>query len=54
MHLMNVVATYLYGSLDKYIYMKIPEGFTMPEAFCNEHKSVYSIKLQKSLYGFKL
>ena len=38
---------------DKYIYMKIPEGFTMPEAFCNEHKSVYSIKLQKSLYGLK-
>ena len=34
MHLMDVITTYLYGSLDKDIHMKIPEGFTMPEAFC--------------------
>ena len=53
MCLMDVVAAYLYVSLDKDIYMKIPEGFTMPKAFCNEPRSVYSIKLQKYLYGIK-
>ena len=29
MHLINVVTTYLYGSLDNEIYMKIPEGFAI-------------------------
>ena len=47
MRLMNVVASYLYGSLEKDIHMKILEGFTMPKAFCNEPRSVYSIKLKK-------
>jgi hypothetical protein len=32
MRLMDVVTAYLYGSLDSDIYMKIPEGFKMPEA----------------------
>ena len=32
MHLMDVVIAYLYGSIDSDIYMKIPEGFTLPEA----------------------
>ena len=45
MCLMDIVAAYLYGSLDKDIYMKSPEGFTMPKAFCNEPRSIYSIKL---------
>ena len=27
MHLMDVVTTYLYGSLDNYIYMKVPEEY---------------------------
>lgn len=45
MHLMDVVTTYLYGSLDTNIYMKIPKGFKMLEA--------YKSKLQRSLYGFK-
>ena len=45
MHLMDVVATYLYRSLEKNIHMKIPEVFTMLEAICNELKSIYSIKL---------
>ena len=31
MHLMDVVTTYLYESLDNEIYMKIPEGFAMPK-----------------------
>ncbi|XP_058776684.1 uncharacterized protein LOC131651013 [Vicia villosa] len=30
-YLMDVVTAYLYGSLDTDIYMKIPEGFKMPE-----------------------
>jgi hypothetical protein len=33
--------------------MKIPEGFKMPEAFYDKPRSVYSIKLQKYLYGLK-
>ena len=32
MRLMDVVTTYLYGSLDANVYMKIPKGFTLPEA----------------------
>ena len=32
MHLMDVVTAYLYGSIDSDIYIKIPEGFTLPEA----------------------
>ena len=40
MCLMDVVVAYLYGSLDKDIHMKIPQGFTMPETFCNESESV--------------
>ena len=32
MRLMDVVTAYLYGSLDANVYMKIPEGFTLPEA----------------------
>jgi hypothetical protein len=48
--LMNVVTTYPYESLDKDIHMKIPEGFKMPETFYDKPRSVYYIKLQKSLY----
>ena len=51
MHLMDVVTTYLYGSLDSDIYMKIPEGLKMPEAYTP--RNLYSIKLQRSLYGLK-
>ena len=32
MQLMDVVTAYLYGDLDTDIYMRIPEGFKMPEA----------------------
>jgi len=45
MRLMDVVTTYLYGSLDKDIHMKIPKEFKMPKAFYDKPKSVYSIKL---------
>ena len=33
MQLMDVVTTYLYGSLDNDIYMKILEGYKMPETY---------------------
>ena len=53
MHLMNVITTYLYGSMDNDIYMKILEGFKLLEANCTKSRSIYSIKLQRSLYGLK-
>ena len=53
MHLMDVVTAYLYGSIDSDIYMKIPEGFTLPEAKFSKPRCMYSIKLQRSLYGLK-
>ena len=31
--------------------MKIPEGFKLPEANSKKPRSMYSIKLQRSLYG---
>jgi hypothetical protein len=41
---------YLYESLDIEIYMKVPYGIKVPsEEECN----IYSVKLQKSLYGLK-
>ena len=36
-----------------YIYMKIPEGFTLHEAANSKPRSMYSIKLQRYLYGLK-
>ena len=53
MRLMNVITTYLYGSMDNGIYMKILKGFKLPEANCTKPRSMYSIKLQQSLYGLK-
>ncbi|KAK1427731.1 hypothetical protein QVD17_16425 [Tagetes erecta] len=53
MRLMDVVTAYLYGSLDSDIYMKIPEEFKFPEALSSKPKEMYSIKLQRSLYGLK-
>ena len=48
---MDVVTTYLYGSLDNDIYMKLHEGFSLPNKACSREE--YSIKLNKSLYGLK-
>ncbi|WKA03311.1 hypothetical protein VitviT2T_021428 [Vitis vinifera] len=53
MRLMDVITTYLYGSMDNDIYMKIPEGFKLLEANNTKPRSMYSIKLQRSLYGLK-
>ena len=44
--LMDVITAYLYGSMDNDIYMKIPEGFKLPEANNTKPRSMYSIKLQ--------
>ena len=33
--------------------MKIPDGFTMPKFISTKPKEIYSIKLQRSLYGLK-
>jgi hypothetical protein len=43
--LMDVVTIYLYGSIDNDVYMKIPEGFKMLEAYKSNSQKVYSIKL---------
>jgi Reverse transcriptase (RNA-dependent DNA polymerase) len=53
MRLMDIVTAYLYGSLDNDIYMKVPEGLKMPEAFKSKSREIYSIKLKRSLYGLK-
>ena len=53
MCLMDVVIAYLYGSLDANVYMKILKGFTLPEAMNSKPWSMYSIMLQRSLYGLK-
>ena len=53
MHLMDVITTYLYGSIDNDIYMKVPKGFKLPKANNIKPHSMYSIKLQQSLYGLK-
>ena len=53
MQLMDVVTAYLYGQLDNNIYMKVPEGLKMPEAYNSNSRDMYSIKLQRSLYGLK-
>ena len=53
MRLMNVVTTYLYGFIDINVYMKIPERFKLPEVMNSKPWSMYSIKLQRSLYGLK-
>ena len=50
---MDAITTYLYGSMDNDIYMKILEGFKLLEANCTKPRSMYSIKLQRSLYGLK-
>ena len=53
MRLMNVITSYLYESMNNDIYMKIFKGFKLPEANCTKPRSMYSFKLQWSLYGLK-
>jgi hypothetical protein len=51
MQLMDVVTAYLYGSLDSDIYMKVPDGISIPNPKAN--RNMYCVKLQESLYGLK-
>ena len=51
MQLMDVVTAYLYGSLDSDIYMKVPDGISVPNASAN--RNMYCVKPNKSLYGLK-
>ena len=53
MLLMDVIIAYLYRSMDNDIYMKIPKGFKLFKANSTKPSSMYSIKLQRSLYGLK-
>ena len=53
MRLMDVVTAYLYGSLDADIYMKVLDGLKIPNMGAQDTRSMYSIKLQRSLYGLK-
>ena len=53
MRLMDVVIAYLYRLLDNDIYLKIPEGYKMPETYNPTSQSMYSIKLQRSFYELK-
>nr|AEL30347.1 copia-like polyprotein [Arachis hypogaea] len=53
MHLMDVVTAYLYGSLDRDIYMKVPEELKISKPSSEYSQGLYSVKLQRSLYGLK-
>jgi len=48
LHLMDDVTTYLYGSVENHIYMKIPKGFYLPNKA--NSKEGYSTKLNKPFY----
>jgi hypothetical protein len=51
LQLMNIVAAYLYGSLDSDIYMKVLDGICIMNVHTN--RNMYCVKLTKSLYGLK-
>ena len=53
MRLMDVVTAYVYGSINTNVYMKILKGFKLLEVMNSKPWSMYSIKLQRSLYGLK-
>ena len=53
LHLMDVIISYLYGSLNNNIYIKLLKGLNLPEAYNSDSHEEYSIKLNKSLYGLK-
>ena len=52
LHLMDDVTTYSYGSFKNHIYMKIPEGFYLPNK--TNSKEGYSIKLNMLFSWLKL
>ena len=52
-HLINVIITYLYISINKDIYMKILEVFKLLETNSSKFLSMYLIKLQQFLHILK-
>jgi hypothetical protein len=48
---MDVVTAYLCGSLDSDIYIKVPNGISVPNT--NANRNMYCVKLVKSLYDLK-
>ena len=50
---LKYVTAYLYGSIGNDIYMKIPNGFKLLEAYNINSREIYLIKLNKSLYRLK-
>ena len=53
MQLMDVIMTYLYRDLDSEIYIKLPDGITLPKSSDSKPRSAYAIRLQRSLFGLK-
>ena len=53
MCLMDVITAYLYCILENDIYMKVSEGFQLPQVNTSKPRNMYSIKLRRSLYGLK-
>ena len=53
MRFMDIIITYLYRSIDNDIYMKILEGFKLPEANNTKPRNMCLIKLQRSFYALK-
>ena len=53
MRLMDVITKNLYGSMDNDIYMKSPERFKLSEVNNTKPHIMYSINLQRFLYGLK-
>ncbi|KAK9907230.1 hypothetical protein M0R45_000963 [Rubus argutus] len=53
MQLMDVVTAYLYGDLDTEIYMKVPDGLSLPKSSGSRPRSAFAIRLKRSLYGLK-
>ena len=52
MQLMDVVTTYLYGSLNLNIYIKVPDGIQF-RIQTRASRNMYCVKLKKTLYGLK-
>ena len=53
MRLMDVIIAYSYGSIDNDTYIKILEGFGLPEANNTKPRSMLNQIIQRSLYGLK-
>ena len=53
MRFMDVITAYLYGMLENDIYMKVPEGFKLPQVNTSQPQNMYLIKLRQSLHGLK-